>query len=84
VQCVIIDNGMGNLRSIQHKLLAAGLTAGISSDPGGVAEADVLILPGVGHFAQGMENLRRSGLRPVLQEQEPIAKESRWKNGQRI
>jgi glutamine amidotransferase len=66
VNVVIPDFGLGNLRSIQHKLQDAGVAAVISGEAREVAAADALILPGVGHFAKGMENLRASGLLPVL------------------
>lgn len=59
---VIVDYGLGNLRSIQNMLLRAGVTSLVSPDPGAVAEAERLILPGVGHFRYGMERLRQSGL----------------------
>jgi len=66
VNCTIVDFGMGNLRSIQHKLEGIGVKAVVSRDAGDVESADRLILPGVGHFAHGMENLRQSGLLDVL------------------
>lgn len=65
---VIVDYGMGNLRSILHKLHKCKIDAIISSIPSVVASADKLILPGVGHFAQGMENLRTTGILAVLNE----------------
>jgi len=68
VNCVIVDFGLGNLRSVQHKLRAIEIEAVASADPKVIAAADRLILPGVGHFAKGMENLKRSGLIPLLTE----------------
>lgn len=65
---VIIDYGMGNLRSIQSKLGMLSIDAVISSDPLQIEKATKLILPGVGHFKTGMENLRARGLVPVLHE----------------
>lgn len=63
---IIVDFGLGNLRSIQHKLERLGVMARVSTAPQEITQADVLILPGVGHFATGMENLRRAGLVDVL------------------
>jgi len=63
---VIIDYGMGNLRSVLNKVHEADPTACISNDPGIIDDAEKLILPGVGHFAKGMENLKQSGLLPLL------------------
>lgn len=77
MNCVIVDYGMGNLRSIQHKLKRAEISAAISSSAREVEAADLLILPGVGHFAQGMRNLKESGLldvlhRRVVEEKTPV------------
>lgn len=65
---VIIDYGLGNLGTILSKLKRLEIKAAISSDPQVLSDASKLILPGVGHFAQGMENLKKSGLIPVLEE----------------
>jgi glutamine amidotransferase len=63
---VIVDYGMGNLRSIQYKLGKQGVDTLVSSDAIAVERADKLILPGVGAFASGMKNLERLGLLSVL------------------
>lgn len=63
---VIVDYGMGNLRSIQHKLKRIGVEAVVSSSSWDVENADLLIFPGVGHFAKGMHNLKEYGLLDVL------------------
>ncbi len=64
----IIDYGMGNLRSVQKKIQRCGADAIISSDPGKISAAEKLILPGVGHFANGMKKLDEMGIIPVLNE----------------
>ena len=63
---VIIDYGMGNLRSIEKNLQRSGYTPKISSDPEIIRSADKLILPGVGHFANGMKNLEDLNLIDLL------------------
>ncbi len=73
----IIDYGMGNLRSVQNKLKRIGCHSEISSDPQVINKADKLILPGVGHFANGMRKLSELNLfnilnRRVLIEKVPI------------
>ncbi|HXD76389.1 MAG TPA: imidazole glycerol phosphate synthase subunit HisH [Puia sp.] len=73
----IVNYGLGNLSSIRNMCRRIGVTAEITSDPGLIAAADKLILPGVGHFRKGMENLHASGLktlldRLVLEEGRPI------------
>ena len=64
----IVDYNMGNLGSIQNMLKKIGVDSQVSADPGAVAAADKLILPGVGAFDAGMDNLERSGLIPALNE----------------
>jgi len=59
---VIIDYGMGNLRSVQKAIEFVGHAAEVSSDPEHVREASRVILPGVGAFADAMAELRRTGL----------------------
>ena len=65
----IIDYGLGNPNSIQNMIKRIGGNCQISSDKSVIADADKLILPGVGHFKKGMENLKNSGLIEILNEQ---------------
>lgn len=62
----IIDYGLGNLFSIENALKAIGIPARVSRDPEDIESASKLILPGVGAFQDGMENLKRLGLVEVL------------------
>lgn len=66
---VIVDYGVGNVGSIKNMLHKIGARACISGDAAVIAAAGKLILPGVGHFSNGMEKLAGSGLIPVLEEQ---------------
>jgi glutamine amidotransferase len=59
---VIVDYGMANLRSVQKAFEKVGHAAEITSDPNRVAEADQLVLPGVGAFRDAIALLRDSGL----------------------
>jgi glutamine amidotransferase len=63
---VIIDYGMGNLRSVLNRFERLGASVSLSSDPETILRAKKLILPGVGHFATGMKNLNALGLIDVL------------------
>jgi imidazole glycerol-phosphate synthase subunit HisH len=65
---VIIDYGMGNLRSVQKAIEAVGHSAEISGDPGRVRAASKVILPGVGAFADAIAELRRTGLGDAFKE----------------
>ncbi len=63
---VIIDYKMGNPRSVANMLKRAGHRSEVSADPGMIAAAEKLILPGVGAFDAGMDNLISMGLIEVL------------------
>jgi glutamine amidotransferase len=53
----IIDYGLGNLRSVIRGLEKAGAHASITGDAAAIASADGLVLPGVGAFHEGMDQL---------------------------
>lgn len=65
---VIIDYGLGNLGSIQNMFKKVGAKSIVSSDISEIKNADKLVLPGVGAFDNGMENLQKMGLIPILNE----------------
>ena len=58
----IIDYGMGNLRSVQKGFEKVGHEAIVSSDSKTILDADRVVLPGVGAFADCMHNLDDLGL----------------------
>ncbi len=62
----IVDYDAGNIRSIVNMLKAIGAKSHVSSDPAEIAEAEKLILPGVGHFDYGMRQLHARGLVEAL------------------
>jgi len=62
----IIDYKAGNVRSIQNMLKKIGTKSIISDKIKDIEQADKLILPGVGSFDYGMEQLEKSDLIPVL------------------
>jgi glutamine amidotransferase len=55
----IVDYQMGNLRSVQKALEKVGHAAEVVSDPRTLAQADKLILPGVGGFRDAIHELTR-------------------------
>ncbi len=59
---VIVDYGMGNLRSVQKAFQRMGEEALITSNPGEVLRASKLVLPGVGAFGNCMANLKERRL----------------------
>jgi glutamine amidotransferase len=68
VRIVILDYGVGNLRSVEKALEHIGATATISADPAEIQVADGLILPGVGAFPKAMERIRERGLDELIVE----------------
>jgi glutamine amidotransferase len=65
---VVVDYGMGNLRSVQNALHYLGALADFSGSPNEVAAAHALLLPGVGSFRAAMHALRTTGLDVALKE----------------
>ncbi len=65
---VIVDYGMGNLRSVEMALDVCGVNAEVSKDPETVRRAERLILPGVGAFGDAMANLTKTGMDRALLE----------------
>lgn len=67
---VVIDYGMGNLRSVSKALehVAAGGEIAISADPARIRDADRVVLPGVGALRDCMAELQRLGLVAALRD----------------
>ena len=63
----IIDYKAGNFKSIANMLKRLGVESCFTDDVETIKNAEKLILPGVGHFDFGMNNLKKSGLIPVLE-----------------
>jgi glutamine amidotransferase len=57
----VLDYGSGNVHSAVKALAAAGADARLTADRALVAEADGLVVPGVGAFRAVMDALRASG-----------------------
>jgi glutamine amidotransferase len=64
----IIDYNMGNVASIENIFRKIAREAVITSEPSVLRKADKLILPGVGAFDYGMQNLQSLGIIDVLKE----------------
>lgn len=65
---VIIDYGIGNLRSVQKAFEAVGADVVRSDDSGDILSAEKLVLPGVGAFGACMAALRERHLvEPLLE-----------------
>jgi len=55
-EVVVVDYGLGNLRSVTRGLERANAGVTITDDPTSFADADGIVLPGVGAFREGMDN----------------------------
>jgi glutamine amidotransferase len=69
----IIDYEMGNLRSVQKAFERVGAEATVTGDPNVVAEAEKIVLPGVGAFRDAIAALKDRGLVEPIRES--VAKE---------
>ncbi|SCL15962.1 glutamine amidotransferase [Micromonospora nigra] len=65
---VVLDYGSGNLRSAERALAAAGADVTVTDDLSAAAEADGLVVPGVGAFAACMAGIEALGAGPVIAE----------------
>jgi glutamine amidotransferase len=73
----IVDYGVGNCGSIANMLSRLGIENRIEGEPAGILTAERLILPGVGAFDAGMQNLEARGLaeplrKAVLERKTPV------------
>jgi glutamine amidotransferase len=71
---VIIDYGLGNLKSISNALTSLKIEHEITNDLKKIAKADKLILPGVGAFKTGMKNLKDLGVVDILNKEVLVKK----------
>lgn len=58
----LLDYGAGNVRSVQKALTAAGGDVQLVPNPGTVAQADAVVLPGVGAFDDCINAMQRQEL----------------------
>src|SRR4051812_14638097 len=67
---LILDYGLGNLRSVANMIRkVTAETIEISDSPEKIAQASRLVIPGVGHFDRGIANLTSRQLVGVLREE---------------
>jgi glutamine amidotransferase len=63
---VVIDYGVGNLRSVYKALEAVGAPTRVVTSPAELADAAGIVLPGVGAFGDAAANLRAAGFEGPL------------------
>ncbi|MFT5171259.1 MAG: glutamine amidotransferase [Candidatus Marinamargulisbacteria bacterium] len=62
----ILDYGVGNLRSVELAFNHLGYSPRITADPGLISQADFLVVPGQGAFAEAIKNLNQLGLTDII------------------
>lgn len=65
---VIIDYGVGNLRSVYNALTRLGFTVSVSDSPKDINDSRGIILPGVGAYRDAMKSLEDTGLVDCIKE----------------
>ena len=63
---VILDYGLGNVKSIKNALKQFNFKAKLSNDYEEIITSSGLIIPGVGAFAAGMDRLHSNNLIPAI------------------
>jgi glutamine amidotransferase len=63
----LIDYGIGNLRSVEKALAAAGAEVCLTDEADQILAAEKVVLPGVGAFGDGVAGLHARGLVDVLE-----------------
>ncbi len=66
MKIVIIDYDIGNVKSMMNAFKKNNITPILSNEESEIMSADGVILPGVGAFAHGMENLDKFNLVSIL------------------
>jgi len=65
---IVVDYGVGNLGSIARAFQRIGVPSKLSADVEEIRRSRQLVLPGVGHFGEAMNNLRARGLEEPLRD----------------
>ena len=63
---VIVDYGLGNLRSVAAAIAEVGGRPEITADPEVIHRAERIVLPGVGAFGVAARQLETSGIGPAI------------------
>jgi glutamine amidotransferase len=69
MKVAVVDYGMGNLHSVSKALEFVGADVMVTQRPSDLKEAGLIVLPGVGSFAQGMRQLEERGFVKVLNDE---------------
>ncbi len=64
----LVDYGAGNIHSIEKALECVGATVRVTNEPAVVAEAEAVVLPGVGSAGSAMAQITQHGLDDAIRE----------------
>lgn len=64
----VLDYDAGNLRSAEKSLQRAGFDAFVTADADVAADADLVVVPGVGHFGQCVRQFGAAGFAPLIRQ----------------
>ncbi len=68
VTAAVLDYDAGNLRSAEKSLQRAGFDAFVTEDARAAAAADLVVVPGVGHFGQCVRQFDAAGFAPLIRD----------------
>lgn len=66
-EVAIVNVGLGNIASVANILKKVGAQANIISEPNKILRYQKIILPGVGHYDEGVKRLRETGFFDAIQ-----------------
>ena len=66
MKIVVIDYGIGNIKSIMNAFESQNVMYSLSRERNDILDSDGLVLPGVGAFSHGMKNLNKYGLVEII------------------
>lgn len=68
LRVAVLDYEAGNLRSAEKALQRAGADAFVTADARAAEDADLVVVPGVGHFGQCVRQFTQAGFLPLIRE----------------
>ena len=68
MKLALIDYGIGNVKSITNAFKIHGIDLTLTREKDSITNSDGIILPGVGAFSHGMNNLKKFELVDILKE----------------
>lgn len=74
VKVAVIEYGLGNVKSLCHALNYLGAEVNLTADASEISKSDVIVLPGVGAFEYGMQQLKKRNIDKVLKSEAETGK----------